>query len=180
MKCLRQADGYSIFELMLALAILAIVAAVAYPSISRARSSSIEISSVGSLRMILSAQAVFAATCAGGFYAPSIAWLARGGGPGRDAFIGPDFDKNVVDRLGYRIRFTPGPRESTAPRACNGLDAGQAVRSFFVAADPLETTGAASMGRHFGLNSGGVLFQSPKRVRPVFDGSPPLPAQPLQ
>ncbi|HLG56335.1 MAG TPA: hypothetical protein VI485_13450 [Vicinamibacterales bacterium] len=180
MTRLRQAGGYSIAELMFTLALLTILAAVAYPSLIRAHSNSIEVSSVSSLRMILRAQAVFAATCAGGFYAPSISWLAREGGPGREAFIGPDLDGNIVDRRGYRIRFTAGPAVSTAPRTCNGLGAGRTVRVYFVAADPLETTGPASVGRHFGLNAGGVVFQSPKRVRPVFAGSPPPPAKPLQ
>jgi hypothetical protein len=123
---------------------------------------------------------VFAATCGGGFYAPSIPWLAREGGPGRDAFISPEFNANIVDRLGYRIRFSGGARAASAPRTCNGLGAGQAVRDYFVAADPLMTTGPVASGRHFGINPGGVVFESRKRVRPFFTGSPPLPARPLE
>jgi hypothetical protein len=179
MRSLRPAGGYSMLELILAVAMLIVLMAVAYPSFSRARASSIEVSTIGSLRAILSAQAVFAVTCGGGYYAPSLPWLGRSGGPGRQPFIGAEFDGNIVDRLGYRIRFTPGARAAAAPITCNGLAAGQAVKDYFVAAGPLEMTGPASTGRYFGINPRGVVFESPKRVRPVYSGTPPPPAGPL-
>jgi len=180
MKKIRHAGGYSIFELMFALTILAILAAVAYPTIARARGASIEVSTVASLRTILAAQAVYAATCGQGFYAPSMRWLAQSGGSGRPAFIGPEFDGDIVDRSGYRIRFTPGARAAIAPRTCNGLGAGQAVMDYFVAADPLETAGYPSHVRHFGTNPGGIVFESSKRVRLVYAGPPPPPAKPIK
>jgi prepilin-type N-terminal cleavage/methylation domain-containing protein len=176
---MRSARGYSLFELMLTLTVVAILAAVAYPSLLRARSSAIEASTVTSMRAIVSAQAVFAASCASGFHAPSLSWLTRSGVVGRDGFLGPEFSANVVDRLGYRMRFTAGPASSTAPKTCNGLGAGQSVREYFVAGDPVDTTGAVALGRHFGINASGSMFVSIKRVRPAFSGVPPPPAKPL-
>jgi prepilin-type N-terminal cleavage/methylation domain-containing protein len=176
---LQSARGFTIPELMLTLAVVVILAAVAYPSLLRARTASIETSTVTTMRAIVSAQAVFAASCSSGFYAPSVSWLTRASAAGRDAFLGEEFHGNVVDRLGYRIRFTPGAVASTASKTCNGLAAGQAVRDYFVAADPIETTGAVALGRHFGVNASGSVFVGEKRVRPVFTGVPSAPAKPL-
>lgn len=176
---MRSVRGYSLFELLLTLTVAAILAAVAYPSLMRARSSSIETSTVTSMRAIVSAQAVFSTSCALGFYSPSLSWLTRPGVMSRDGFLGSEFQSNVVDRLGYRTRFTPGGLASTAPRTCNGLPAGLAVRDYFVAADPIETRGAVSLGRHFGVNANGIVFVSVKRVRPAYSGAPMAPAKPL-
>jgi Tfp pilus assembly protein PilE len=166
-------------ELMLSLTIMAILAAIAYPSLKRARSASIETSTVTSMRAIVSAQAVYAASCSSGFYSPALSWLTRPVASGRDGFLGAEFSANIVDRLGYRIRFTPGAAAEIAPKTCNGLAAGQTVRDYFVAADPLVTTGAVALGRHFGINASGSVFVSPKRVRPVLTGIPFAPAKPL-
>jgi prepilin-type N-terminal cleavage/methylation domain-containing protein len=176
---MRSARGYSLFELMLTLTVVAILTAIAYPSLQRARSSSIEASTVTSMRAIVSAQAVFSTSCASGFYAPSLAWLTRPSAAGRDGFLGPEFNANVVDRMGYRIRFTAGGGSSTAPKTCNGLGAGQTVRDYFLAGDPVEITGAVAFGRHFGVNASGSVFVSSKRVRPAFTGVPSTPAKPL-
>ena len=179
MRTMRSARGYSMFELMLTLTVVAILAAVAYPSLVRARSSSIEASTVTSMRAIVSAQAIFAASCSSGFYSPSLSWLTRPSGAGRDGFLGAEFTGTVLDRLGYRIRMTPGAGAIAAPKTCNGLAAGQGVREYFISADPVYTTGAASLGRHFGVNASSSVFVSVKRVRPVFSGVPPVPAKPL-
>jgi prepilin-type N-terminal cleavage/methylation domain-containing protein len=179
MNVMRADRGYTMFELMLTLTVVAIVAAVAYPSLVRARSSSIEASTVTSMRAIVSAQAVYAGACSSGYYAPSLSWLTRPSGAGRNGFLGPEFHADVVDRLGYRIRFTPGPGAKSAPKTCNGLTAGEAVREFFVAADPLPTKGPIAHGRHFGVNASGSVFVGIKRVRPAYSGVPPAPAKPL-
>jgi Tfp pilus assembly protein PilE len=176
---MRSARGYSMFELIFTLTMVVTLAAVAYPSLVRARSASIETSIVTTMRAVVSAQAVYAASCASGFYSPSLSWLTRPDSAGREGFLGSEFHANVVDRLGYRIRFTPGVKASAAPTTCNGLAPGQAVREYFVAADPVEETGAASLGRHFGVNASGSVFVSIKRVRPSFGGVPPAPAKPL-
>jgi prepilin-type N-terminal cleavage/methylation domain-containing protein len=180
MTRLRATDGYTMLELLLALTILVMLVAVLYPSITRARTASIETSTVASLRTIVTGQATYAATCGGGYYAPSMTWLSRAGANGREGFINAEFDANIVDRLGYRIRFTAGAPATVSPATCNGLTAGGAVQDYFVSADPLDTTGAASLGRHFGSNSSGIVYLSSKRVRPVFKGSPAAPAAPLR
>jgi prepilin-type N-terminal cleavage/methylation domain-containing protein len=179
MTLLRSTRGYTMFELLLALTILTILAAATYPSLTRARAASIETSTIASVRTIVSAQAVYASSCGGGFFAPSVAWLRQPVAQGRDAFVGPEFTGDLTDRWGYRLRFTPGADAPTAGKTCNGLAAGKTVREYFVAADPLTMTGAVARGRHFGANASGTVYTSTKRVRPVYVGAPPAPAKPL-
>ena len=125
------------------------------------------------------AQASFAATCGGGSYAPSVVWLTRPPTGGRGAFIGPDITTNSVDKQGYRIRFTSGPRVPTSARSCNGLGIGQAASSYFIAADPL-FVGPHLRPRYFGTSSSSTIFQSAARVRAYYGGSAAAPAKAIQ
>jgi type II secretory pathway pseudopilin PulG len=167
-----------VVEVLLVVALMGIVASLAVPSLLRARASASEVSTIGSLRAIHSAQAAYQLTCGGGFYAPSVPWLARrptaGGGP----FISPDFTLDTTDRQGYRIRFSMGTRDAKAPATCNGLGVGQGATTYFVGADLLVAT-SGTVSRYFGINQAGVVYQSTKRVAPFYKGKPPAPARPI-
>ena len=169
--------GFTMVELLLVVTIIGIVASIAYPRINGARAASNEGSTINSLRAIQTAQATYAASCAGGAYAPTIARLAMAPAAGRPAFIGPGFTADTINRNGYRIRFSAGPRMATAPATCNGLAAGQAVTAWFAEAAPLT---AGSGTRYFGVSQRGVIYQSRVRVAPNFASDPPAPARPIQ
>jgi prepilin-type N-terminal cleavage/methylation domain-containing protein len=169
--------GLTLLELLLVVTLIGIISAIAVPQLGRARAASLEASTVASLRTIHSAQAAYATTCASGFYAPSMTWLARSVA-GVPPFIGRELSANTTDRYGYRIRFTQGTRVRTSPRTCNGLGQGQAVGGYFVGADPLTTTGGSG-SRYFAVVPSGALYQSSRRVRPILTGEPPPPARPI-
>ena len=173
----QREDGLTLVELLLVVAMIGIVTAIAVPFFHRARTASLEASTVGSLRTLISAQATFAATCAGGFFAPTIASLSTG--TGNNAFIGAEFRANTVDRFGYRLRFTAGPVAKTAPKTCNGLAPGTARQSYFMGADPLQS-GPGQGIRHFGTGPGATIFQSTKRVAAFYSGVPPPPAMAIR
>ena len=174
-KSRHREGGFTLVELMLAVAIAGILASIALPSLSRARLASLEASTLGSLRTMHTAQASFAAACGGGSYAPAVVWLTRPATGTKSAFIGPGIATDSVDRQGYRIRFTAGPVVPTAPASCNGLAARLAVQSYFIAADPL-TPGP----RYFGTSASGTMYQSTARVRAFYTGAPAAPAKPVQ
>jgi prepilin-type N-terminal cleavage/methylation domain-containing protein len=179
----RSNAGFTLIELLLVVTIIGIVASIAVPSLSRARGAAAEVSTIGSLRAIHSAQMAYATACGAGYYAPSIPWLVRtvkikkGAAP--PAFLGPEFTANVTDRHPYRIRFTLGTRAPTAKKTCNGLAAGQAATTFFAGADLLQAKNGM-VSRYFGINQDGIVYQSRKRIAPFYAGNAKAPAVPIQ
>ncbi len=169
--------GFTLVEILLVTTLIGILSAIAIPIVSRSRAAALEASTIGSLRALHGAQTTFATSCAGGFYSPSVAVLRQR--TGTAPFIGPEFTGDITDRQGYRIRFTAGTRAARAPRTCNGLSQNRTVQDFFVAADPLAVPNQI-VARHFGVNAKGVIFQSTRRIRPIYNADPPAPAVPLR
>lgn len=163
-------------------AIVSLVAAIALPSLQRARSVAREVSTIGSLRALNTAQASFASSCGGGAYAPTVLGLTKaptGKGMAKAAFIGPGFTADIIDTEGYRIRFTKGVVVATAPATCNGLAAKTTVQSYYIAGDPL-ATGPGMPIRYFGTSSGGTIYQNTARINAFYSGVPLAPAKPIQ
>jgi prepilin-type N-terminal cleavage/methylation domain-containing protein len=182
LKGALRAHGFTLIELMLVVTIVGILTSVAMPSLTRARSYSNEVSTIGSLRALNTAQASYASSCGGGAYAPTVASLATPatGIKGKAApFIGPGFTADTIDKAGFRIRFTKGVLVATAPATCNGIAKGQAVQSYYIAGDPLYT-GPGMPIRYFGTSSGGTIYQSTKRVTAFYSGAAASPAKPIQ
>jgi prepilin-type N-terminal cleavage/methylation domain-containing protein len=171
-------DGFTLIEVLLVVTLIGIVASIALPVVCRARAAANEATTIESIRALNTAQVSYATSCAGGFYAPSITWLATPS-TGTAAFVGPEFTADSVDRDGYTINFTAGPVATTALKTCNGVAAGQAVQSYFIGADPLQI-GASFGVRHFGTNSSATIYQSLVRVSAIYSGAPPAPAKPIQ
>jgi prepilin-type N-terminal cleavage/methylation domain-containing protein len=178
----RCAHGFTLIEALLVAAIVSILSAIALPSLERARSVAREVSAIGSLRALNTAQASFASSCGSGSYAPTVARLSvapTGSGMAKAAFIGPGYTADIIDRMGYRIRFTRGVVVATAPATCNGLAAGSTVQSYYIAGDPL-ATGPGMPIRYFGTSSGGTIYQSLARIAAFYSSVPPAPAKPIQ
>ena len=110
----------------------------------------------GALRAIASAQATYSAVCGHGYYAPTLAALARPEPGKKLGFLYDDLvpakGATVLEKYGYRIEMTavPSPK-STA--SCNGVAAGGSAETFSIVARPME----GFHGRAYRIDANGGL-----------------------
>ena len=169
-------QGFTLIELLIVVAIIGVIASLAAPGLLRARMAGNEASAISSLRAVNAAQAIFAASCGGGFYAPSLEALGTPPSDGGDGFIGADLNADPSVKSAYTITMTGGAPASGTPASCNGVAAGGLVTSYFVGGEPQPGGGV----RNFGTNQGGTIYFISGAPVPVTQRGAPPGAEPIQ
>jgi type II secretory pathway pseudopilin PulG len=173
----RKPLGFALIDLVFVCGIIGLLASIALPRLTLAKSAAGAASAIGSLRAINSAELTFALTCGAGFYAPSLTALAIAPPGSNEPFIAGGLGgANTVVKSGYMIKV-----EATAfggaPPSCNGLGSGEAGQGFKAGADPTDVQNK----RHFATNANSAIYEDTSSLYAGMPetGEPPA-GQPLR
>jgi hypothetical protein len=150
-------EGFTLIDMLFVVAIVGLLASMAIPGLMRARGAAQSSSALGTMRVINSAQLTFAISCGLGFYSPDLPSLGMAPPGNPEGFLPPELSSGfTADKSGYTFSMAGTPL-GAAPATCNGLGAGMTSPGYAAVADPVDPSG--SVGRHFGTNADGVIYQ---------------------
>jgi prepilin-type N-terminal cleavage/methylation domain-containing protein len=155
-------QGFTLIELLIVVAIVGAIAAIAVPSMLRARVAANEASAIASMRAVSSAQTSYASTAARGGFAVQLATLGTACAGTSEAFLSADLAADPVLKSGYRFAIRSTATGAAGPIDCNGT----ASRSdFYVTATPIRV--GVTGHRALAATAAGAIYYDVSGVPPT-------------
>jgi type IV pilus assembly protein PilA len=151
---MRKASGFTLVELLIVMAIIAVIAAIGMAGWRNARVRGNETTALASLTAINQAQFGFAHTCGGGRFAPTFAALGTPMPATGQAFLSADLTQSdPIVKGGYRFTMA-GTEDPDNKPSCTG--ALGLLQTYQVTAEPTHP-GVTGL-RFFGTNTDRVVY----------------------
>jgi prepilin-type N-terminal cleavage/methylation domain-containing protein len=151
--------GFTLVELIIVLAIIAILMAVAFTQYRGMQARGNEASALASLRSVAAAQWQFALTCGNMKYATTLPALGQPIPSTGQAFLSPDLTSaEAFEKSGYQFKMTAKPLDG-APPACNGVPVAD---GYAATADPVNP-GVTGI-RYYAVNADRILYEDDQKT----------------
>jgi prepilin-type N-terminal cleavage/methylation domain-containing protein len=155
-------QGFSLIELLVALAIISVLAAIGVPGLLRARVAGNEASAIASLKLTSVSQVTYAASCGGGGFAPSYLVLGTPPSSGTEEFISRDLGQSATpQKSGYDFALTPRTGARAGPSDCNGT---VTTTTWYATGVP---TSYATGNRGFAVDTNNSIWQDTSGAAPA-------------
>ncbi len=147
-------SGFTLIELLIVVAIISIVAALATAGLLRSKITANEVSAIATMKVTVTAQKTYQASCGRGGYATSYIVLGTPAGA-TQGFISSDLGAVVAPlKSGYTFTIAPGAGSAPGPLDCVGTPT---ISAFYSTASPLSSVQGT---RFFATNAAAQIWQT--------------------